>query len=284
LPPTTNLDEARNFAREKFASAVSTFTDDEKEAILYTISVIKTTLHDNNLEQIADHPWKFIKIEDWLCGGFAHTRGDYIILSQRHIQHLSESWSQKMTETDSVQVVKKLGSLLVHEQFHCLQRKYPKKFESLYVNSWGFEKADVKLDASSLENQLINPDAPNPEWVTSYNGSYFWIRTLINSKSVNPQMGKDFVDVVFSLEKNGESFIVAKDSLNNPKITRLNDYTSYVNSFPVTQGLDHPNEISAYMFSVYFVSIFDKSIPFKKVSQKSLFYTQEYLLWLQEYF
>ena len=284
LPPTTNLEEARDFAREKFSSAVTFFTNNEKEAILYTISVIKEMLHGNNLKLIANHPWKFIKIEDWLCGGFAHTRGDYIILSQRHLQHLAKFWSQEMTHTDSVKVVKKLGSLLVHEQFHCLQRKYPEKFESLYTNSWGFEKAEVKLDSSILVNQLINPDAPKPEWITSYEGSYFWIRTLINSNSVKPQMGKDFIDVVFTVEKKDGSFRVAKDSLNNPIEKRLSDYTSYVNSFPVTQGLDHPNEISAYMFSTYFVSIIEENIAFKNASPKSLDFTQEYLIWLQDNF
>lgn len=284
LPPISNLGEARDFARDKFASAVTSFTDNEKEAIQFTISVINKTLRANSLEIIANHSWKFIKIEDWLCGGFAHTRGDFIILSQRHLQHLSQSWSQTMTHSDSVEVIKKLGSLLVHEQFHCLQRKYPEKFEELYTKSWGFEKACILADSSIAINQLMNPDAPKAEWVTNYDGSYLWIRTLINSNIVKPKMGKDFIDVVFTLEKNEATYSVVKDSLSNPKVKSLSDYPKYVNSFPVTQGLDHPNEISAYMFSSYFVSIFEENIPFKNAHQKSISFTQEYLIWLQENF
>ena len=286
LPPSSNINKARSFARNKFSSAVTTFNEKEKAAILFVTSTIKKILKTNKLDLIAKHPWKFIKIEDWLCGGYAHTRGNYIILSQRHLTHLTTNWSNNMSKKDSLSVIKKLGSLLVHEQFHSLQRQYPDIFKSLYVDSWGFEKINVEIDSDStiLINQLTNPDAPKSEWGINYNDTYYWIRTLIRTNAKKPQMGKDFTDVVFTLEKKNNNFTVQKDSLNNLVKQKLSDFTPYLNSFPVSQGMDHPNEISAYMFSKYFLAILDGEIPFENAPKKAQLFSQEYLSWLNKYF
>ncbi len=283
-PPSSNIEDARNYARDEFSSAVTSFSRKEKKAILFVIPIIKKILQENNLDIIANHPWKFIKIEDWLCGGFAHTRGDYIILSQKHLNHLTSDWNNKISKTDSISLLKNLGSLLVHEQFHSLQRQYPKKFESLYINSWGFEKAKVEIDSTILINQLTNPDAPKAEWVVNYDDTYFWVRTLIQPSDTLPTMGKDFVDVVFALDKVNDQFIIARDSSNEIKKQKLSDFKAYTNSFPVNQGLDHPNEITAYMFSKYFIATVEGKIPFENVSEKSKLFSQEYLNWLNNFF
>ena len=284
FPPSSNIDEARKFAREKFSSAVSNFSTEEKSAIKYVISVITEVFSANKLNIIANHPWKFIKIEDWLCGGFAHTRGEYIILSQRHISHLSSDWSRDMSAQDSIMLVKKLGALLTHEQFHSLQRKYPEKFELLYVDSWMFKKANVELDSNIAANQLINPDAPKAEWIVNYDDVYYWIRTLIREDTEKPQMGKDFTDVVFTLVKRKNNFVVAKDSSCNLIKQELSEFTIYTESFPVTQGLDHPNEITAYMISEYFISLLEGTSPFKNTTEKSKIFSQKYITWLNHNF
>ena len=283
-PPANSIDEARAFARQKFSSAVTDFSAKEKEAIEYVITIIKKTLEIDNLNLIANHPWKFIKIEDWLCGGYAHTRGDYIILSQRHLNHLTSDWSEQMSKSDSLSVVKKLGALLVHEQFHSLQRQYPEKFSKLYINSWGFEKVKVELDSSILINQLTNPDAPLAEWIVNYDSTFYWVRTLINENATIPQMGKDFIDVVFTLEQKNNKFVVKKEGVNHLVKQNLTDFKRYIDCFPVSQGLDHPNEITAYMFSKYFVSVLNNEEPFKNVSPKSQFFSKEYLNWLHHEF
>ena len=279
-PPSANVDEARDFARKEFSSAVSSFTKEEESAILIATSSIKSTFHKQNLNIVANHPWKFIKIQDWLCGGYAHTRGDYIILSQRHLDHLTSDWSVNMSKNDSLLLIKKLGSLLVHEQFHSLQRQYPEKFDSLYIASWGFQKASVEIDSSIIINQLTNPDAPKAEWIISYNGDYYWIRTLIIANIENPQMGKDFIDVVFTLQNKNNKFAVMRDSLNIIQKQRLSEFTRYTSSFPVTQGLDHPNEISAYMFSKYYVSIIEEKAPFQNAPESAQLFSKEFINWI----
>ncbi|MCK5855894.1 MAG: hypothetical protein KAG64_00295 [Bacteroidales bacterium] len=283
-PPSGNIDEVRNYARDKFSSAVATFTEKEKSAISYVISVVKRTFSENKLELIASHPWKFIKIENWLCGGFAHTRGEYIILSQRHLDHLISNWSDNMTQTDSFLVAKKLGSLLIHEQFHSLQRYHPPKFDSLYINSWQFKKAEIEVDSTILLNQLTNPDAPKPEWIFKIKNDYYWARTLIDEKPLKPVMGRDFKDVAFSLISENGTFKIAKDSLNKNIVHKLSDFSEYINSFPVAMGLDHPNEISAYMISEYYISLLAKEIPFKDASQESNIFAEEFVLWLNRSF
>ena len=283
-PPSSNIDEARDFARKEFSSAVISFSKEEKAALLIATEFIKSTFHKNKLNIIANHPWKFIKIEDWLCGGYAHTRGDYIILSQRHLDHLTSDWSDNMTKNDSLSLIKKLGSLLVHEQFHSLQRQYPEKFDSLYIGSWGFEKAGVEEDSAIIINQLTNPDAPKPEWIVNYNGNYYWLRTLIRENVEKPQMGKDFIDLVFKLESKNNKFALMRDSLNNIQKQRLSDFTQYTSSFAVTQGLDHPNEISAYMFSKYYVSLIDNTLPFQNAAESTKLFSKEFINWINNEF
>ena len=89
--PTEAIDEARVYAREKFASAVSDFTVSEKKCISFVVDKVNSILFENDITLMGYQPWRFIKIEDWLCGGFAHTRGTYIVLSQRHINHLTKN-------------------------------------------------------------------------------------------------------------------------------------------------------------------------------------------------
>jgi len=283
-PECTDIESCRNFAKQQFKNAVISFTPEEKKIISFVISNVKRILFDNDLNLIANHPWKFIKIEDWLCGGYAHTRGDYIILSQRHIKHLSSKWSDKMTKSDSIQLIQNFGGLLVHEQFHSLQRQYPEKFELLYTQSWGFKKSVVEIDSFVLLNQLTNPDAPKPEWIVSNDNKDYLIRTLINPTVDNPKMGKDFVDLVFTLEKKNSLYFYSKDIAGDLIKQNLSELKFYLNSFPVNQGMDHPNEISAYMFSDFFKSLVDNKVPFANVSEKSKLFTEKYLTWLNNQF
>ena len=162
-PPANNLDSARVFAREKFSSAVIAFSSDEKACISYVINKMKQALNDHHLDMIANHPWKFIKTEDWLCGGFAFTRGDHIIMSQKHLDFLTSKWREEMTSADQNELINRLGALLIHEQMHCLQRTHKNIFDILY-DSWEFKKVSVQSENYITINQVSNPDAPIPEW------------------------------------------------------------------------------------------------------------------------
>ena len=282
-PPQGDLSMNRDFAKQKFSSAVIEFSKDEQKCISFVIDRVSNVLNENSLNLISSHPWKLIKVEDWLCGGFAHTRGDVIILSQKYLDKLTTSWSENMTKDDEDQLVKRLGGLLLHEQFHCLQRTHKAIFDTLYTQSWGFVKVNVVPDSYISTNQVSNPDAPIPEWAFMEGDQYYWVRTLIKEGVIIPKMGIDFVDVVFVLNKEENKFELEKDENGKLKTYRLSHFEEYVNSFPVNRGLDHPNEISAYMFSIYFTSLVNEVKPFKDVDEKSLINSNEFIKWIKSY-
>lgn len=282
-PPTKEIDSARAFARKKFASAVSDFTPKEKKCISFVAKKVIDILQKNNISLMADQPWRFIKIEDWLCGGFAHTRGTYIILSQRHIDHLSKEWSDQMTEEEEEKLITKLGGLLVHEQMHSLQRTFKSKFSKLYTEHWNFKHANVIADERVQLDQVSNPDAPIAEWLIpnpEKNNSYYWLRTLLKKGTGVPVMGKDFVDKVFSIEKVNEQYSIAKDVSSNLVHTTIEGIPFYKNSFPTSRGLDHPNEISAYMFSEYFQALVTENKPFQDSTPEALKNTLAFIEWI----
>ena len=249
-----NIDSARAFARMKFSSAVMEFSSREKHILSFVVKKTNRWLLENEINLMANQPWRFIKIQNWLCGGFAHTRGTYIILSQSYLDRLSADWSENMSDKSELKLVTSLGGLLVHEQMHSLQRTFKSRFDKLYSENWNFIKQQIKDDQDIIKDQVSNPDAPIAEWLIpdpKIQDKFYWIRTLITKNVEVPKMGKDFVDVAFEVTKKNEKYFIAKSN-NSIKSKPLSELDFYTNSFPVKRGLDHPNEISAYMFSDYF--------------------------------
>ena len=230
------------------------FSSREKHILSFVVKKTNRWLLENEINLMANQPWRFIKIQNWLCGGFAHTRGTYIILSQSYLDRLSADWSENMSDKSELKLVTSLGGLLVHEQMHSLQRTFKSRFDKLYSENWNFIKQQIKDDQEIIKDQVSNPDAPIAEWLIpdpEIKDKFYWIRTLITKNTEIPEMGKDFVDVAFEITKQNERYFLAKsnNSVNSKPLSELDFYT---NSFSVKRGLDHPNEISAYMFSDFF--------------------------------
>ena len=283
--PTSNLEEARDYAKEKFSSAVTDFTEDEKKCISFVVDKTNALLLKNGITLMAYQPWRFIKIENWLCGGFAHTRGTYIILSQKHIDHLTKTWSDSMTIEDEKILIEKMGGLLVHEQMHSLQRTFKSKFEILYTDYWGFTKAHVLNDESIRKDQVSNPDAPIAEWLIANPddiNSFYWIRTLLKETDNIPVMGKDFMDKVFIVNNNNGRYSTVKSSDGSLIQTTLDGIKFYKNAFPISRGLDHPNEISAYMFSDYIKALISDTKPFSDASENSSKNIDSFIKWISK--
>ena len=257
-----NIDSARVFARKKFSSAVMEFSTKEKRILSFVVKKTNRWLSENEINLMANQPWRFIKIQNWLCGGFAHTRGTYIILSQAYLDRLTKDWSENMDKESELKLVKSLGGLLVHEQMHSLQRTFKSKFEKLYSENWNFKKQQINDEKEIIKNQVSNPDAPIAEWLIpdpKIQDKFYWVRTLITKNIEIPVMGRDFVDVAFEILKDKEGYSVLR--LNNVLLSRpLTELTFYTNSYPVKRGLDHPNEISAYMFSDFFKANYDSKL------------------------
>ncbi len=278
-----NIDSARAFARMKFSSAVMDFSAKEKKILSFVVKKTNQWLSKNNINLMANQPWRFIKIQNWLCGGFAHTRGTYIILSQAYLDRLSVDWSDNMNKESELKLVTSLGGLLVHEQMHSLQRTFKSKFEKLYSENWNFIKQQVKDEQEIIKNQVSNPDAPIAEWLIpdpEIQDKFYWIRTLITKNIEIPVMGRDFVDLAFEISKDNENYSVKK--INNVFLSRpLTELNFYTKSFPVNRGLDHPNEISAYMFSDFFKAGYNSKSPFLETERRSYDNYDLFLSWIK---
>ena len=285
--PYMDIDSARMFAREKFSSAVSDFTASEKACITFAIAEVTQKFRDEGNSLFVHHPWKLIKIEDWLCGGFAHTRGDYIILSQKHIDHLSSDWSENMTPKNEEDLVVKLGGLLVHEQMHSLQRNYKADFASFYEEKWKYVDAVVKPNMDIVLNQVSNPDAPVANWlIPGEDESYYWIRTLLKPTEGIPKMGADFTNVVYVVKQNeNNSYTLAENKNGDLETVEMSDLESFTSSFPkvAMRGIDHPNEISAYMMSSYFQAIYSGDEAFSDEEESAKARIELFKNWVQDY-
>lgn len=285
--PSQQLDSARAYARVKFATAVVDFNQNEKDCINFVTEKVDSILQEQGLTLIAKQSWKFIKIESWLCGGFAHTRGDYIIISQKHIDHLSKGWKSNMNQKEKLDLLKRFGALLVHEKLHTLQRRYKSIFDKFYKHQWNFVQAQVLHETSISKHQVSNPDAPLPEWLIQSpddNNTYFWVRTLLKTTDDIPVMGKDFMDLAFLVREEAQGFVVQTNTDKSPSFIPVDQLDFYKNAFPVTRGIDHPNEISAYMFSEYFVALLEEQPPFIDAPESSIKNIKTFLDWLQSAF
>lgn len=281
LVPFDSPDSIRKEARKRFSSAVMAFDQDEKEALSWYCDTINSLLNKAGLGLMARQAWCFIKIEPWLCGGFSHTRGICIIFSEPVVNGLTDLYSQGRKSGDFTRALQRGGSLLVHEQLHVLQRLYPERFYRLNHDIWGFVQAEVEDCPAILIDQLSNPDAPRPEWLIPSENKmchFYWVRTMLRKGPEIPVMGKDFLDVVYEVKKDGDTYEVVRDKDGDPVSFPVSEFTSYTDRFPVSRGIDHPNEIAAYMFARYFVhelllNDFEASLSPKELEQFEPFVT-----------
>lgn len=267
-----NLTDARDYIRNVFREAVLEFTPQEKEGLTRIINKIITTLQSHQLSLLAEHPWRFIKIRENICGGFAHTRGNCIILSEKHLSNLTEH------PAELPQLTLRLGKLIVHEQLHVLQRTHPAKFQQLNTRYWNFVQAYPPTNQDLQENQVSNPDAPKAEWlIHTPDNRYYWPRVLFNEQVEYPQMGKDFVEYAYLIQKDRNRFTLTHS--RRPQRILLSGLPEYTTAFPVKTGIDHPYEIAAYMFADYFGALWQDTIPFAHIAPAAQANTRKFLEW-----
>lgn len=281
--PFNDIDKVRDFAKEKFQEAVLGFTKEETVAISWMVGEINKELLESDFDLMANQPFRFIKISDWLCGGFGHTRGTFIILGESYLKRLMTKWNQADTKEKKQELLFRFSSLVVHEQMHVLQRTFPTRFEYLYTNLWDFVKAEVDPEESIIVNQVSNPDAPLAHWLIKDEKNaniFFWPRTLLKEGIAKPVMGRDFEDKVFQVHFTENHFYVAKSADGEMTSMQMKGFPEYTSKFPVSRGIDHPNEISAYMFADVFVANLKGVQPFVQVTETSKKNIQSFLKWL----
>jgi hypothetical protein len=256
LPTAETIEACRDEARQRFKDAVLPFTEREEEAVEWFAREVRGRLA-KDYPLFEQQPWWFMKVKDTLCGGFSHTRGPHIIFSQRTVDRIVRA----PNEQDKSAALRGLGPLFVHEQMHVLQRLYPERFASLYTSVFGLERGRVEPNAWLVERQISNPDGVKLEWIVAMPNEdnekrFYWPRTILKDTPL-PRMGRDFLGIAVKLEKHGNGYrvITGADGKPNgkPKYQPLDSLTSFKQKFPISRGLDHPNEIAAYMFANVFL-------------------------------
>ena len=244
----------QDVARERFQDSVRSFTEREKEAIRWMVTGVKK--HYANKFPIFEHqPWKFIKVREGLCGNFSHTRGPCIIFSQKTVDRIVNARHLGSER----QGLLKMGPLFVHEQIHVLQRLYPQKFAGLYRDIFRLHEASDLSDAWVLENEITNPDASGSVWLVKATADdsdeprYFWPLTVLKGNRPIATMGKDFRGIAIAVKRNEDNvFEILTQENGEPDFRELSGLSEHSARFPVTRGLEHPNEIAAYMLASMF--------------------------------
>lgn len=254
-------DKIRTEAAKRFAEAVLDFTAEEKEALAGIARQVNGHLLRLGLPLAAGFPWRFVKTQNRLCGGFSYTLGTAVVLSERTVAGMTDQWQDAARSFDPNKT-KRAQGLILHEQMHVMQRTFPKLFARLYEDEWGFVRGSVVTNREVEKRKVTNPDAPRPEWLIpsgKNDNRFFWARVLFRDDAPTPKMGGDFVEMVYGVEKYNDEFRLQPSAELHP--APLKDLTAYTRRFPVTTGIDHPNEIAAYMFVDYYrQAVFQESL------------------------
>lgn len=272
-----SLKEAKQAFCTEFKNGVIDFTPQEQKLLRMITNKIINTLSENQLQLMAEHSWKFIKTKSDLCGGFAYTVGNCIVLSEKQTQFMTEHAEEEQL------LMEQIGKLIVHEQTHVLQRTFADKFDKLYVGEWNFIKSELSSTEEMTLNQVSNPDAPTPQWLipdSKKTDIYYWPRVLFNRDVKAPKMGTDFIEYAYKVKYNkGDYKLIMKKG--EPEKVLLSELKDYTKSFAVTTGLDHPNEISAYLFGDYFIDLLNAK---KTTLTEKLSSSQKFTQWIHREF
>jgi hypothetical protein len=149
----------------------------------------------------------------------------------------------------------RMGAVLVHEKLHVLQRAEPKRFEDLYRNMWGFEKAKAIEGSEALKPQwIVNPDGPDVNWVMPIKEEdqpvrYVWPLILLGGGD-HPTLNQIHMSAITVKKAAGDgTFAVELDDAGKPVAKDLLNDDGYRAKFFPSTYIYHPNEAAADLFS-----------------------------------
>ena len=243
------ITQQRQNCRLRYQAGVREFTEDVKKVIRKSAEKLYKALHEK-YPLFAEMPWVFIKVSDEIEGGMPHTRDKYIVLSEgvcRRFAMVDQSGSERAASGISM--------LLLHEQTHVFQRLCPNFFDSLYIDVWGFIKAEKIEGCPWLDKyQLINPDGTDCCWVYPIKKdddvTYLWPLVVFAEGDGLKRMPQDFRMIGVELNKDDGIFKPKMTEDAKPVYHNLMDVPEYRNIFPQTSNIYHPNEASASLFTL----------------------------------
>jgi hypothetical protein len=236
------LEAAREQVRETYGARAEEFSSDEQGALREVVNALQAVLR-NRAPLYARTSWCFIKVDATIEGGLPHSRGDCIVLSDAKLARIVQLRAKGAPSPPL-----SLWNLLVHEQTHVLQRRHPELFVTLYTQSLGFRHVLLAPAPQWLiERNVVNPDAPEADWVFSVGDSaarHWVLPEVLLLKLDHPSMPDDFDVVAIDVRERPGAWEFADRSIP-ATLQGLAALPDFVRAFPVQDEVFHPNEISA---------------------------------------
>ena len=240
--PAGTLDAQRDECRKRYQAAVTDFTPEEETFLADTIDVARNLTTDYPLYH--DLPWRFIKTDGTIEGSLPFTRGGAIVISRQFLL-AGLNLGPKF-----------FAHILIHEQSHVLQRKYPRLMADLYTSVWHFEKIDpIALDPALAATHVFNPDGTDVTWAYPIGNpadNKFILPLIVARKpaTANWNMLRDMNMVAVPLTRKDNVFTPELDADKKTKVVDLSTCRDYIKQFPVGGDNYHPNEIAAESFAL----------------------------------
>lgn len=182
---------------------------------------------------VLEPSWTLIAVDNSVDGSMPHTIYHAIVVPQ---------WMREaLCEPSTHHAFQNAVETLIHEQIHCLQKRYPQSFESLY-NSWGYKKVHPSdphhasiLNIRKRLPQRTNPDTPH-DWVLFGK----WYQTVVFHSNPNSLRSVDYV--LIDLEQHTQ---------DTPSVVTIsqNNVDTHVAFFGNTPHCYHPDETSAVLLT-----------------------------------
>ena len=187
---------------------------------------------------------KFAKYRNFIENGFPHTHKDVIFISDNFVNKLLGFYNNNNLDG----AIEEIGSTIIHEAVHVLQRKYPKEFLDLYENYWKFVKVDEIYNSEYLKKKIrFNPDGPDTNWVFNMKGKHILILSIYR-ENANDISEVNYVG--FLLEKENNKYIVP-NGIEPRDLTEIDEFTYFFDN--LWGNHYHPNEISAELLSIFYL-------------------------------
>jgi hypothetical protein len=233
--------------KKRYQAAVLDFTEDDKAVLTFFVSKIQGPLK-RDYPVFGNTPWSFVKINDTLEGGMAHTRGSHVILPEGILKRFA-LFKSRMGD----KAIPLGASLLIHEQTHVMERLHPELFTPLFTDTFHFIRAKkIEPNPWLTDRQLINPDGTVCDWIfpLTEDGKQTFVLPLIAFKEPNPtdlRHGIDMIAVTVEPTKEGYKAVLGTDG--NPVVRPLREVEAYASGPGSEPNNYHPNEIIADRFA-----------------------------------